>query len=218
MKLDIKKIDISDALKLNTTIIIEMLHRNDLWEIQVPNIIDNRELINRLTASNNLVDIYTEILSNSFATHHYKNVWIRQKNRFICSSSTKINKDVVLPSTIEISDDFPRYGINRKMWGGDCYNYRGFGTVINGELISWAIENCHYLEDGSTEIGVETNVNNRKKGYAVSNVAALCDCLQKNGISTINYECSSDNIASLRTAQKANLEYVGEVFYLSYKK
>jgi len=217
MKIEIKKIDISDALKLNATITIELLHRNDWWEIQVPSIIKNHELINQLTTSDNLVEAYKEVLSNSFATHHYKNVWENTKNRFICSSSTKINKDVVLPSTIEISDDFPKYGINRKMWEGDCYNYRGFGTVVNGELISWAIENCHCLEDGSTEIGVETNVNNRKKGYAVSNVAALCDCLQKNGISTIYYECSLDNIASLRTAQKANLEYVGEVFYLCYK-
>ena len=217
MKIEVKKIDISDSLKRNTPIVICLSHKNDLWEIQVPNIVENKELINRLLLSDDLVDIYAEILGNSFATYQYKNAWRKTKNRFVCSSSTKLNTDVVLSSTVEISEYFSQYGIKRKMWEGYSYDYCGFGTVVNGELISWAIENSHCLEDGLTEIGVETKADNRKKGYAVSNVVALCDYLLKKGISTIYYECSLDNISSFRNSQKANLEYMGEVVYLCYK-
>ena len=217
MKIEIKKIDIVDSLKYNTTIVIEMLHINDLWKIDVPNIIENNELIYNLSNADDFVNKYTEILSDVFKLYNYKNAWKRVKKRFVCSPSTPINKDVILPSTIEISDDFAKYGIKRKMWEGDLYCYRGFGTVINGELISSAVENSHFLDEKSTEIAVKTDVNHRQKGYAASNVVALCDCLLKNGISNIYYECDLNNIASFSTAKKANLEYIGEVFYLGFK-
>ena len=217
MKIEIKKIDISDEVKYSTPITIELFRSGDLWKIEVPDIIEIDELIHQLSISDDLVNKYTEILRAVLKSYNYKNVWENVKNRFICSSATQINKSLILPSTIEISNDFSKYGIERKSWSGDCYRYRGFGTVINNELISWCIENTLYLGDGSTEIGVQTDVNNRKNGYAVSNVVALCDYLIKNGVSTIYYECALDNIASFRTAQKANLEYLGEVFYLVFE-
>ena len=107
-----------------------------------------------------------------------------------------------------------------KNFHGDTFHLHGllgFGTVVDGELLSWCIENSHFLEDGSTEIGVATDENHRQKGYAVSNVAALCDCLLNNGVSKIYYECAPDNIASFCTAKKANLEYVGDVLYLGFR-
>ena len=217
MKIEIKKTDISDSLEYKTSAVVELLHINDLWRIEVPHIVTNSELMHQLSSADDLVDKYTEILSDSFKKYNYKKTWRNAKYRFICSTSTQINKAVILPSTIEISDDFSKYGIKRKSWSGDDYCYRGFGTVVNGELLSWCIENSHFLDDDSTIIGVRTDENNRKNGYAVSNVAALCDCLQSNGISTIYYECDLDNIASYRTAQKANLEYIGEVFYLCFQ-
>lgn len=217
MKIEIENTNISVALEYNTSISVELLRINDLWKIEVPHIIENNELIHQLSTADDLVDKYTEILSDAFKSYNYKNTWRNVKNRFICSTLTQINKAVILPSTVEITDDFPKYGVKRKSWYGDDYCYRGFGTVVNGELLSWCIENSHYLDDVSTEIGVGTDENNRKKGYAVSNVAALCDCLQKNGVSTIYYECALDNIASFRTAKKANLEYIGEVFYLGFQ-
>ena len=217
MRIEIKKTDISEELKYNTSIIIEMLHINDLWKIQVPDIIETDELVHRLSAADHLVDRYIEIVSDVLKSYHYKYAWKSVKKRFVCSPTTQINKSVILPSTVEISDDFSKYGIERKGWSSDHYHYRGFGTVVNGELLSWCIENTHYMDEGSTEIGVETDANSRKNGYAVSNVVALCDSLQKNGVSTIHYECALNNIASFRTAQKANLEYIGEVFYLGFE-
>lgn len=216
MKIESKKTDISNALQYNCTITVELLRMRDLWKIEVPHIVENNELIHQLINADDLVAKYTEILSNAFKPYNYRNIWRNVKNRFMCSSTTLINKAVILPSTVDITDDFPKYGIKRKLWYGDDYDYRGFGTVVNDELLSWCIENSHCLDDVSTEIGVETDENNRKKGYAVSNVAALCDFLLKKGVSTIYYECALDNIASFRTAKKANLEYIGEVFYLGF--
>ena len=214
----IKKTDISDSLTYDAPVAVELLCRNGLWEIEVPHIVSNGELIQQLRTAEDPVDQYAEILSDSFKKYHYEKTWRSTKHRFICSASTQINKAVVLPSTIEISDDFTKYGITRKSWEGDDYCYRGFGTVVNGKLLSWCIENTHFLDDNSTIIGVRTDENNRRNGYAVSNVAALCNRLQSKGISNIYYECDLDNIPSYRTARKANLEYIGEVIYLGFQK
>jgi len=218
VKIEIVKTDISDSLKYNTSITVELLRSNDLWKIEVPHTIENNELIHQLSSADDLVDKYAKILSDEFQAYNYKNEYKSIKKRFICSTSIQLNKAVVLPSTVDISDDFEKYGIKRKSWYGDNYFYRGFGTVVDGELLSWCLENSHFLEDGSTEIGVATDENHRQKGYAVSNVAALCDCLLNNGVSKIYYECAPDNIASFCTAKKANLEYVGDVFYLGFRK
>ena len=218
MKIEIVKTDILDSLKYNTPITVELLYSNDLWKIEVPHTIENNDLIHQLSTTYDLVDKYAEILSNVFQAYNYKNKWKSIKKRFVCSTSTQLNKAVVLPSTVDISNSFEKYGIRRKCWEGDNYSYRGFGTVVDGNLLSWCIENSHYLAKGSTEIGVGTDENHRQNGYAVSNVVALCDCLLNNDVSKIYYECAPDNIASFCTAKKANLEYVGDVFYLGFQK
>lgn len=218
MNIKIKRVDVLDALKYNTSITLELLYNDNLWEIQVPNIIESDEAVYGLSSADDLVDKYTELLNETFKCYNYKNAWKSVKNRFICSSSTQINKAAILPSTVDISNEFLKYGFERKAWAGDRYRYCGFGTVVDGKLLSWCIENSHYLDDGSTEIGVKTNVNDRKNGYAASNVAALCDCLQKNGVSTIYYECDLENIASFNTAKRVNLEYTGKVFYFGFQK
>lgn len=217
MEIQTRKTDISFPLEYNISVTVELLRINDLWEIEVPHIIENKELIYQLSSADNFVDKYADILNNAFKKYNYKNIRRTVKHRFVCSSLTQINKTAILPSTVEISDDFSKYGIKRKSWDGDDYCYHGFGTVVNGELLSWCIENSHFLDDDSTIIGVRTDDNYRGNGYAASNVAALCDCLQSKGMSTIYYECALDNIASYHTAQKANLEYIGEVYYLSFQ-
>lgn len=218
MEIAINKTDISVCLEHNISVVVELLRMNDLWKIEVPHMVSNGELIHLLSTADDLVAQYMEILSDSLKKYNYQNSWMKGKHRFVCSNATQINKAVILPSTIDISDDFSKYGIARKTWDGDEYCYRGFGTVINGELLSWCIENPHFLDDDSTIIGVQTDENNRNNGYAASNVAALCNCLQSNGKANIYYECDFDNTSSYRTARKANLEYVGEVFYLGFQK
>ena len=218
MKIEIVKTDISDFLKYQTPITIELLRINDLWKIEVPYSIENNDLLRLLSTADDLVDKYAEIMSNELQSYNYKYEWKNVRNRYICTPSTQLNKAAILPSTVDISDDFEKYGIRRKSWHGDNYHYRGFGTVVDNALLSWCIENSHYLEDESTIIGVETSENHRQNGYAVSNVVALCDCMLNNRVSKIYYECAPDNVASIHTAQKANLEYVGDVFYLGFRK
>ena len=215
MEIQTIKTDISFSLEHNFSVTVELLRINDLWKIEVPHILENKELIYQLSSADSLVDKYADILNNAFKKYNFINIRRNVKHRFVCLSSTQINKTVILPSTVEISDDFSKYGIRRKSWDGDDYCYRGFGTIMNGDLLSWCIENSHFMDDDSTIIGVRTDENYRGNGYAASNVAALCNYLQGKGMSTIYYECALDNIASYRTAQKANLEYIGEVHYLS---
>ena len=127
MKIEIVKTDISDSLKYNTSITVKLLRSNDLWKIEVPHTIENNELIHRLSTADDLAETYAEILINEFQVYNYKNEYKSIKKRFICSTSTQLNKAVVLPSTVDISDDFEKYGIRRKQ--------RGVNIEIHGKRL-----------------------------------------------------------------------------------
>ena len=68
----------------------------------------------------------------------------------------------------------------------------------------------------SAGIRTEKCIKNKATKYVVSGSTILSETTD--GVSTIYYECVPENIASFRTAKKANLEYIGEVFYLCFRK
>ncbi|MBE6724075.1 MAG: GNAT family N-acetyltransferase [Ruminococcaceae bacterium] len=141
-----------------------------------------------------------------------------RKYRFVCTSDTNLNETAILPESENISDDLAKLGLKRKMWGDDDYPYSGFGVKEQGELISWCVENSHYLADSETEIGVRTEEAYRRKGYALSNTVFLCRKLLRRGMTKIFYECDIENHASFHLAQKAGLEKTGEVLYMIFKQ
>ena len=142
----------------------------------------------------------------------------RQIYRFVCTSDTKLNETATLAESEDISDDLAKLGLKRKMWGGDDYPYCGFGVKDRCELISWCVENSHFLAESETEIGVRTEEAYRRKGYALSNTVCLCRKLLQRGMTKIFYECDIENHASFRLAQKAGLEKTGEVLYMIFKQ
>lgn len=141
-----------------------------------------------------------------------------RKYRFVCTPDTSLNETAILPESEDISEDLAGLGLNRKMWGGDDYPYCGFGVKDRGELISWCVENSHVLAESETIVGVRTEEAYRRQGYALSNTVCLCRKLIRQGKTRVFYECGIENHASFQLAQKAGLEYSGEMLYMSFKE
>ena len=161
---------------------------------------------------------FKNIISSEALTHNCLTQQDSRNYQFVCTSIAQLNKKAILAESEDISDDLAKLSLNRKMWGGDDYPYCGFGVKDHGELISWCVENSHYLAEKETEIGVRTEDNYRRRGYALSNTVCLCQKLLLRGMKKVFYECSIDNHASFRLAQKAGLEMTGEVLWMCFKK
>lgn len=91
----------------------------------------------------------------------------------------------------------------------------GFATVIDGKIVSAAVCNDPFFspQDTATEIAVETSESYRRRGYAVSNVAALAAFLQNQG-KTVRYICDADNLASCKTAARAGFTVESKGYFL----
>lgn len=135
---------------------------------------------------------------------------------FCCKQTTKLNLAAIMQETKYIS--LPTWHLERKMWEEDHYYYSGAGIVRDHRLLSWCVENSHRLPDDETEIGVWTDPDFQKMGFATSNVVYLCSQLQKRGLKRILYSADVDNEASLRVAHKAGLDEESEAWQLVYTK
>ena len=91
----------------------------------------------------------------------------------------------------------------KKSWESkEDFIKRGFGfCLVNNEKIitSWCISD--WVTEKKTEIGVGTDENFRRKGYATLVVKATIEYCLKNNF-TVSWHCSSHNIASQKTAEK----------------
>ena len=117
------------------------------------------------------------------------------RREFCCKQSTVLNTAAILPETkyISLSD----WNLSRKMYAEDPYYYSGVGIVRNGKLLSWCAENSHWLPEDETEIGVWTDPEFQRLGFATSNVVYLCSQLQKRGMGRILYSADVENAASI---------------------
>jgi len=83
---------------------------------------------------------------------------------------------------------------------------RGFGfCLVNNDkiIISWCISD--WVTEEKTEIGVGTDENFRRRGYATLVVKATLDYCFKNNFK-VGWHCSKHNIGSQKTAEKAGFE------------
>ena len=110
--------------------------------------------------------------------------------------------------------------IKRSWRSKEDFIKRGFGfcLVKNEKIItSWCISD--WVTENKSEIGVGTDEDFRKKGYATLVVKATIEhCLEKD--IKLGWHCSSHNIASQRTAEKVgfNLEKEYEIVLGSFDK
>lgn len=88
-----------------------------------------------------------------------------------------------------------------------------FVTLLAGEVVSIAAVN-EQAEEGLPEITVETAVAFRKKGFALSNAAALAAHLTEQG-RTVAYCCRGNHTGSNRIARSVGFEKVGRFYAIA---
>ena len=153
----------------------------------------------------------------------------RWYHNYVLCHRGEINKSVILPWTVRLTRKVAHDNINRTTFDLDCQlddEMICFVTVIGGEIVSIASENSSCSRDfdddqaccGVTEIGVETAVGHRGRGYASSCAAALADALTSETGGYVTYETDCDNIASQKTALRAGFREYGRCYYYVMRK
>ena len=148
---------------------------------------------------------------------------------YVLRRCEEINKSVILPETVRLTREIAHNNINRTTFDLDCQlddEMICFVTVIGGEIVSIASENTSCSRDfdddpdceGVTEIGVETAVGHRGRGYASSCAAALADALITETGGYVTYETNCDNIGSQKTALRAGFREYGRCYYYVMRK
>lgn len=106
---------------------------------------------------------------------------------------------------LDIPDHIPDWIQNN--WGSTAdFLQRGFGIVtLHGDkIVSWSVADC--LSGDSCEIGIHTDPEYRQRGLAAITAAASADMAFERGLSLVGWQCSEDNLGSIKTAEKAGFE------------
>ena len=91
-------------------------------------------------------------------------------------------------------------------------DYLAYGTLIDGEVVSASVTNEPVDgEGGLIEVGLETAPAYRRRGYALSNLAALSAELIRRGY-VPEYRCLRYNEASLRSALRVGYRQAGKFY------
>ena len=131
-------------------------------------------------------------------------LYIKQKNKDKLNLHKKQDNSKLL-----FKKDFEEYDFDFKnMLGWIYYPNFCYATVINNKIISCASAGYHAdkISDTIIEISTVTHKDYRGKGYAVSNVVALCEyILNMQEEKEAHYMTDINNIASQKTAVSAGL-------------
>ena len=91
-------------------------------------------------------------------------------------------------------------------------DYVAYGTVADGQVVSASVTNGPVDgPSGLIEVGLETAPAYRRRGYALSNLAALSGELIRRGY-TPEYRCQRYNEASLRAALRVGYKQIGKFY------
>lgn len=130
----------------------------------------------------------------------------------------QVNKSLILDSTEALMSDCGYNNMTECVPDPNNEGLLCFGTVIDGEIVSSAVENPHHPDDNVIDIAVETCEECRGKGYGASNVAALSYYLLDPDI-MVTYTTEDTNIQSVRLAEKVGFTKCQRVLVAAmYKK
>ena len=85
---------------------------------------------------------------------------------------------------------------------------KGFGFCLLHEhdMVSWCMADC--VSENKCEIGIHTDEEYRKRGFATLTVATTVDYCISNNLTHIGWHCWSHNVGSAATARKVGFEKV----------
>lgn len=93
-----------------------------------------------------------------------------------------------------------------------------YAVVNEGQIVSVAVSSESLVNaDDIIEIGTETAVDYRKKGYSTACVRALTEFLCSKGLKVL-YKCHHTNSGSASVARDAGFDEVGKFFYYVLRK
>ncbi len=153
----------------------------------------------------------------------------RWYHTLVIKRGDEIDKSVILPSTVKLTESAIKGKRNRTTFDLERYieeEINAFVTIEGGEVLSIAAENMSCSGDfdddeecgGITEIGVETAVGVRGRGFAASNAAALARHLIETDGVYVTYETDCDNASSLAVARRAGFVGYGKCYYYVMRK
>jgi hypothetical protein len=90
------------------------------------------------------------------------------------------------------------------LWQGGIY----FGTLVNKEIVSIVGTNTP-LEKKVIDIGLETHIDYRQKGFALSNIAAMSNYLTTEN-KIVLYGCNNKNEDSIKTAISSRFKEIAK--------
>ncbi len=84
----------------------------------------------------------------------------------------------------------------------------GFGfCIVHGDtIVSWCIADC--VSGTKCEIGIETDEDYRRRGFATAAVAATVEYCLQNGFTHIGWHAGETNMGSIKTAEKVGFKRV----------
>lgn len=82
----------------------------------------------------------------------------------------------------------------------------GFCLLHNNTIVSWCLTDC--ITGNKCEIGITTDEDYRKRGFATATVAATVEYCLSQGFTDIGWHTGSTNVGSQKTAEKVGFEKV----------
>ncbi|MCD8314576.1 MAG: GNAT family N-acetyltransferase [Firmicutes bacterium] len=141
---------------------------------------------------------------------------------FTIKSQENVKRNVILPSTVRLDLTDVSGLCNLTSYDTALYREMGidaFVTVTDGKIVSIAAKNPDDSSDFGDfdrpvfEIGVETDENYRRRGFAASNIAAIAYNALSCRKGYVTYETHADNIPAVRAATSAGFSRYGMSYY-----
>ncbi len=133
---------------------------------------------------------------------------------FQIDSREKVNKSLVQDSTEVLLPDSGYENLTECTPDPNREGLLCFGTVLDGKIVSCAVENPHHPSDTVIDIAVETAQGYEGKGYGASNVASLAYYLLDSGV-LVTYTAEESNIPSVRLAEKVGFTAGQRTFFIA---
>lgn len=132
------------------------------------------------------------------------------------SDKSSIAFSKIKPSTVQFKCD-TTYENKTGAYEGYAPDGIYYGTLVGNDIVCIVGSNneiCPEIQGNVVGIGVETHKDYRLKGYALSNIAAMCDYLISNR-QVVKYYCNSKNLYSIKTAIASGFKAVAreKTFY-----
>jgi RimJ/RimL family protein N-acetyltransferase len=117
----------------------------------------------------------------------------------------QLTQTLLIDSNVSMPDHITSWITSN--WGSqDAFFTRGFGFAMihQNQVISWSLADC--VSGARCEIGIQTQPEYRRQGFATITAAAAVDFALQHGFTHLGWHTSEDNIGSKKVAEKVGFK------------